>query len=602
MSRDLPWTAATDPVLVDSAKAEEPITLKAAFVRHLPKTLAGWVCLAAFQYAMNRIDWNTKAAVDGMKAGVPAAVTAAVLTLLLYAGLAFATRVASRWFLFNVGRDVEFEMRTSLLGRLHELGSSFYRRMPPGEVMSRATNDLAQVRLLFGFGLLNLANVVFALASALQVLLSVSVRLTCISLLSVPVVLFFARYASRALFKLNRENQETLGQLSDRVQSNLAGVRVVRSFALEHHELSRFDDVNTNYIRASLALARLRGMLGPITGAAGAFGVLALFAYGGGMLLRGEITEGEFFAFSMAYSRMTWPLIALGFSLAIVQRGRAGFARLKDVFDAVPDVPTAGISLTPTQAQGGLSVRQLSFAHEARAILSDVSFDLRPGRSLAIVGRTGSGKSTLGQLLVRLLPTPRDAVFVGGVDVCDLAPANLRAHVAFAQQEAFLFSMTASRNIGFSSSNVQNAQIEKVTRDAQVWDEIVALPDGLETTVGERGVQLSGGQRQRVALARALLRESEILVLDDPMSAVDTETEARILRALKSKANGSTLALITHRVAAAKLCDEIIVLDEGRIIQRGTHDELARMPGLYAEFVREQQSPGTTASNTPGAH
>ncbi len=585
-----------------SAAVAEPITLKGAFMRHLPKTLAGWACLALFQYAMNRIDWNTKTAVDGMELSAADVVTHAVITLLVYAGVAFTTRVASRWFLFNVGRDVEFEMRESLLARLHELGSSFYRRMPPGEVMSRATNDLAQVRLLFGFGLLNLANVVFALASALQVLLAVSVRLTCISLLSVPVVLFSARYASRALFKLNRENQETLGQLSDRVQTNLAGVRVVRSFALEHHELARFDIVNANYIKASLALARLRGMLGPITGAAGAFGVLALFAYGGRMLLVGEITKGQFFAFSMAYSRMTWPLIALGFSLAIVQRGRAGFARLKDVFDAVPDVPTSGLTLSAAQAGGGLSVRGLSFGHEARAVLANVSFDLAPGRSLAIVGRTGSGKSTLGQLLVRLLPTPAGAVFVGGVDVCDVAPASLRRHVAFAQQEAFLFSMTAARNIGFSSDNVQSARIEEVTRDAQVWDEIAALPEGLETTVGERGVQLSGGQRQRVALARALLRESEILVLDDPMSAVDTATEARILQALRSKASGCTLVLITHRVAAAKLCDDVIVLDQGRITQHGTHDSLAKEPGLYAEFVREQQSPGTAATKAVEAH
>lgn len=573
---------------IQAGTAREPITLRAAFKRHFPKTVAGWCCLALFQFAMNRIDWNTRTAVDAMEVASPSVVTTAVLTLLVYAGVAFTSRVASRWFLFNVGRDVEFEMRASLLERLHELGSSFYRRMPPGEVMSRATNDLAQVRLLFGFGLLNLANVLFALVSALQVLLGVSVKLTAVSLLSVPVVLVSARYASRALFALNRANQETLGQLSDRVQSNLAGVRVVRSFALEHHELGRFDDVNARYITASLALARLRGMLGPITGAAGAFGVLALFAYGGRMLLRDEITKGQFFAFSMAYSRMTWPLIALGFSLAIVQRGRAGFARLKDVFDAVPDVSTSGRELRADEAAGGLQVRGLSFAHEQRTILSDVSFEVKPGASLAIVGRTGSGKSTLGQLLVRLLATPAHTVFVGGVDVCEVAPASLRKHVAFAQQEAFLFSMTAARNIAFSADGVDLSRIEHVTRDAQVWDEIAALPEGLETTVGERGVQLSGGQRQRVALARALLRDAEILVLDDPMSAVDTDTEARILQALRNKAHSCTLVLITHRVAAAKLCDSVIVLDEGRITQRGTHDALAQQPGLYADFVREQ--------------
>ena len=574
----------------EPAESREPITLGAAFRRHLGATVAGWICLAVFQFAMNRIDWNTRTAVDAMSAGGAEVVTRAVLTMLAFAAVAFASRVASRWYCFNVGRDVEYEMRSALLTRLHELGSSFYRRMPPGEVMSRATNDLAQVRLLFGFGLLNLANVLFALMSSLQVLVGVSLRLTCVSLLSVPVVLFAGRHASKQLFHLNRANQETLGQLSDRVQSNLAGVRVVRSFALEAHELKRFDEVNGRYITASLALARLRGMLGPITGAAGAFGVLAIFAYGGRMLLRHEITQGQFFAFSMAYSRLTWPLIALGFSLAIVQRGRAGFARLKDIFDAQPDVPAGGRTLSHAEANGGLSVKGLTFAHDNREILKGVHFDLAAGRSLAVVGRTGSGKSTLGLLLVRLLPTPRDSVFVGGVDVCDVEPSSLRSHVAYAQQEAFLFSMTAARNIGFSSDSEDPGRIESVSRDAQVWDELATLPEGLATTVGERGVQLSGGQRQRVALARALLRESEVLVLDDPMSAVDTDTEARILRALRDKATRCTLVLITHRVAAAKLCDEIIVLDEGRVVQHGTHDKLASEPGLYAAFVREQES------------
>jgi len=570
-------------------------TLGGHFRRHLPSYVLGAIFLAGFQLAMNRVDWFSKNALDAVFAGDAASAERTATFMLGLAVFAFFARIASRYYVFNAGRDVEYELRRDLLAKLHELGSAFYRKMSAGEIMSRATNDLGQVRLLFGFGVLNVVNVIFAFASALQVMLAISVRLTGAALVMVPIVVVTTRGFSRQMFLRTRKNQETLGKLAALVQGNLAGVRVVRSFALEARELERFRATNAEYLEASLSLARLRGSMLPTLGAASAAGVLLFYWYGGLLLLRdhasGGITKGDFFAFNLALARMTWPIIALGFAFSILQRGRACFARLKEIFDTEPEIHDAG--KTPPHG-AAIEVRGLSFAYGRNDVLRDVSFDVPAGKSLAIVGRTGSGKSTLAQLLVRLLPTPPKSVFVGDVDVCEMPLGALRHTLGFAQQDAFLFSTTVSRNIGFSMDDPDAPEsLEKIrdaAREAQVLQEALELPEQFDTVVGERGVQLSGGQRQRIALARALAWEPPILLLDDPMSAVDAKTEAAILEALERQAQRRTLLLITHRVAAAAQCDRIVVLDEGRIVARGTHDELVRGGGLYATFAEEQRA------------
>jgi len=466
--------------------------------------------------------------------------------------------------------------------------------------MSRSTGDLQQVRMLFGFGVLNIINVVFAFASALQVMTTISPKLTLASFVMLPLLVLVTRKFSKALFTRNRANQDAMGRLSEMVQGNLAGVRVVRSFALETRELHRFRKANDEYLDASLGLARLRGSMQPLLGSIAAIGILVLFWLGGGMLLRGELTKGAFFAFWSALGRMMWPMIALGFSLAIVQRGRAGYARLKQVFDAKPEV-VDGPNAAPASIDGSLRVSGLSLSYgggtetankPAMKVLDDVSFEMKEGESLAIVGRTGSGKSTLAMLLARLLPTPKETVFLGGHDVCDLPLAEVRRTIGYAQQDAFLFSTTVARNIGFAFDDPDSAEslrrVREAASEAQVLEEALGLPEGFDTVVGERGVQLSGGQKQRMALARALVWEPRILVLDDPLSAVDAKTERSILDAIERQAARRTVVLVTHRVAAAARCDRVIVLDSGKVIERGTHEELVKQGGLYAAFAEEQ--------------
>ena len=575
-----------------SPAAEIPTTLWAHFKRQAPRYVVGLVLLAGYQYSQYWFDTRLKNAIDLALAGKTNMAASIGAWLVTVAVGAFGIRVLSRVAVFNGGRIAEYELRRALLHHLQKLGPSFYRRMPTGEIMSRATNDLQQVRLLLGFGILNVINTLFALVSALSVTLSMSVKLTLASLATLPILMMVTRRFSRLIYTRTRANQDAIGKMSDAVQSSIAGVRVVRSFSLEKSELERFEVQNQQYLEKSLALARLRGSMGPIMQAITAIGILVVFWYGGYLMLQKELTPGAFLAFYRALARLTWPLIALGFLVGLVQRGRASYSRLEEIYTAEPDI-TDGSLPEPEVVQGRLEVRGLSFSYGDSQVLRDVSFEVPAGGSLAVVGRTGSGKSTLAVLLPRLQPTPEGAVFLDGKDICDLPLTTVRGAIGYAQQTAFLFSTTVGRNVGYAldepDSGPSLLTIREAASEAHILDEVLALPDGLDTVVGERGVQLSGGQKQRVALARAFVSDPRILVLDDPLSAVDARTEKAILEAIDRQKQQRGVVLITHRVAAAARCDQIIVLDEGRVVERGTHDELCGAGGLYENFAEEQR-------------
>lgn len=569
-----------------------PVGLWAQFRRQSWRYGLGMVFLALYQgaqYIFNvYLEQTTNIALEGK---TQEALRLGGLLISLAVASLFV-RVLSRMAIFDGGRIAEYELRKVLLWHLQKLGPSFYRRVSTGDIMSRVTNDLTQIRLLLGFGVLNLINTVFALISALTYTFHTSTRLTLAALVPLPFLVILMRGFAKRMFTYQRTNQEALGSLSARVQRCASGIRVVRSFGLEPAEEKRFLEENEHYVTHSLRLAQLRGAVFPLMQALTALGIVSVVWYGSHLILVGELTSGALVAFLRAMGQLTWPLISVGFLLSVVQRGRAAYTRVKEIYDAVPDI-VEGEHALPAPVRGELVVRNLTFSYGNTPALRDVSLTLPAGRSLGIVGRTGSGKSTLVSMLCRLYPTPRGAVFLDGVDICDLPLQELRSAVAYAQQEPFLFSTTAARNVGYvlpeADSELALSKIRSSAQEAQILEELEDLPDGLDTVVGERGVQLSGGQKQRISLARAFLSGPRVLILDDPLSAVDSKTEHAILAAIERQKTSRSIVLVTHRISAAAQCDSIVVLDAGRVVEAGTHQELLALGGLYATFAEEQR-------------
>jgi ATP-binding cassette subfamily B multidrug efflux pump len=533
-----------------------------------------------------------KDAIDALASGQLSSVARIALMVASLAICVGVVRTWSRIRSFNVGRDVEFTLRADLMKKLHQLGPSFFARMPTGETMSRAINDVSQVRAMVGFGLLNLANSAFAYTFALAYMLSISPELMLWALAPFPLLLLIARLLGRAMFSRSQASQEALGALSSRVQEALAGVRLTRAFGAEVEQEGLFEQANMNALKKTMALTVLRGFTWPLLVGVASLGTLLVLVRGTAMVREGTLTVGELVAFLAYVESLKWPTMGLGYIMAVLQRGLASWKRVREILHAAPDVFDLPDARSPQQ-QGGLEVVDLSYQYGEERVLEAVSFAVRAEGSLAILGRTGSGKSTLAALLARILPTPEERVFLDGDDIVQLRLRELRRTIGYAQQEPFLFSDTIARNIGYSLPETSSLdalrRIRAAADAASVLHEIEELPDGFATLVGERGVQLSGGQKQRIALARALLSEPRVLIMDDPLSAVDAKTEARILDSIEEAGKGRTVILVTHRVAAAQRCADVIVLDGGRVVEHGSHEQLLAQDGPYANLAAKQR-------------
>ena len=553
--------------------------------------MGGVGLLLATNAADKAIPWFLAHAIDALRHRQGEAVMHAALVVLALAAIMWFVRTLSRIVLLNVGRDVEYDLRKELLAKVHSLGSCFTQQMATGEIMSRATNDLAQVRLLSGFGLMNSVNSLVAYVSALSLMFTLSPKLALYALVPYPFFALVTRSFAKRLYLRSQGAQEALGNLADRAQENVAAVRVVRSLGLEEHEERRFEEANQQAIVANMKLTIIRGAMWPVLMLLGSTGTLVVVWFGGQMVLAHELSVGELAAFLAYLGQLLWPTMALGFLLSVVQRGRASYARVREILDAEESIVEPA-DARECSGEGALSLRGLSFSYGDRDVLTDIDVEVPAGASLAIVGRVGSGKSTLAALMPRLLPVPDDSIFVDGIDVNQLRLRSLRREVAYAAQDPFLFSTTVYGNIAFALDEPYGEgareRVRAAAEEASILEEVDGLPNGFDTLVGERGVQLSGGQKQRVALARALLNAPAVLVLDDPMSAVDARTEAKILEAIDRVARGRTLVLITHRVVAAARAEQVLVLDAGRVVERGTPDALLAANGLYAAMAKQQ--------------
>jgi ATP-binding cassette subfamily B protein len=515
-----------------------------------------------------------------------------------YALLLFTIAIVSGLFKYwmrlrviGVSRQIEFDLRNDLFTHLQRLPAQYFQRERTGEIMSRATNDLSAVRMMLGPGLMYLVNTLVVALVSLAFMLSISPRVTLYALLPLPLVSFSVWFFGSRIHRRFEAIQEQFASLSARVQENLAGVRVVRAFAREQGELDEFHTLNKEYLARNLSLIKTSGVFYPALGfLSGVASLLALYL-GGREVVAGRMTIGQFVAFTVYLGMLNWPMVALGWVINLFQRGLASWRRILEILDAPVEIASAPDAVPIVACAGEIEFRRLTFAYPGSRTpaLRDVSFTVPAGRTFALVGRTGAGKSTLLALLSRTFDPPPGTVFLDGRDVRALDLASLRAQIAWAPQDTFLFSATVAENIAYGVDEVREHEVARAAGVARLHEDVLGFPEGYATRVGERGITLSGGQKQRAAIARALLRDAPVLLLDDSLSSVDTHTEAAILEGLRGEMRGRTTLLVSHRVSTVREADGIVVLDDGEIVERGTHEALLALGGRYAELDRRQQ-------------
>jgi ATP-binding cassette, subfamily B, multidrug efflux pump len=560
------------------------------------KVALGLFFVVVSSAAASVVPWLLGIAVDGMRSSEPlrrAAWPAAGMVVV--ALLAGALRYWMRELINGVSRYIENDLRNDLFRHLTILDVGFFSRIRTGELMARFTNDLGAVRMAVGPAIMYLTNTVVGGIFALAFMLRIDVTLTVLALLPMALLPAVIARMGRAIHDRFESVQEHFGKLTTLAQENLAGVRVVRAYRQEDPEIERFRKLSEEYVAKNMSLARLYGVMHPTTGLLAGLGAVVVLGLGGALVLRGTISVGSFIAFGFYLGMLTWPLIALGWVINLFQRGAASFRRLTDILDAVPAVASAPIvrSLPPGGAGRSVEFRNVSFHYPTppgrppRWVLRGLSFTVPAGSTLGVVGATGSGKSALMDLIPRLYDPQQGEILVDGVLINQLALEALRAEIGYVPQESFLFGDTISANLRYGGSTEDAARwaAEVSELDSTIRD----FPGGYETLLGERGINLSGGQKQRAALARALARRPRIVLLDDSLSAVDTHTEAEILRSLRTALAGRTALVASHRISAIRGADWIIVLEDGRIVEEGRHEDLFAAGGRYWSLLSRQQ-------------
>ncbi len=509
----------------------------------------------------------------------------AILGLYLIMGI---FRFFWRFFIIGSSLRIDRNLRQELYDHLQTLSPQYYDQTKVGDIMAHAINDINAVRMATGMATIAAFDAIFLSMSSIIIMIVMNWKLTLLTMIPLPVIAITMLKYGQLIHRRFEAVQKAFSSLTEKAQESLSGVRVIKAYGDENSEDRYFSERAETCVVQNVRLARVWGVFQPFVGALAMASTAILLGAGGAMVIKGIISLGEFVAFSSYLMMLIWPMMAIGWVVNLLQRGAASMDRLQRIFHTEPDIKDGDREEKP---QPAIQVKDLSFTYPGTdlEVLSHISFSLPEGGTLGIVGRTGSGKTTLVELLMRLYDPPRGTVFIGGIDVHDIKLASIRGLFGYVPQETFLFAMSIADNISFGKSDVPREEIERLAGIVDIDSEIRSFPEGYDTMVGERGVTLSGGQKQRVAIARALAVKPRILILDDSLSSVDTETEAAILQRLNSDIRNLTSILIAHRISTIQNADHIVVMDDGHIVESGTHQELLANEGFYAELFRMQQ-------------
>jgi ATP-binding cassette, subfamily B, multidrug efflux pump len=554
--------------------------------------VAGIFCIFLSNGAWVLLPQVIRHAVDDLNSGVTSAkLLHFALQMLEVAAVRGVFLFLTRWIVIGISRDIEFDLRNDLFAHLETLSYSYYQRMRTGDIMARVTNDLNAVRMLLGPAIMYSANTFVFTAAALSFMWRISPRLTFYAFLPLPVVSIVIQYFGRRIHERFERIQAMFSDISARAQENFSGARVIRAYVQEEAEIESFESANQEYIGRSLKLVRLMGMLWPTLELMLGLAIVIVLWIGGGEVLAGRMEIGGFAAFNIYMMQLTFPVIALGWVVSIFQRGTASLIRLNEILQEQPEITDERETKDAghdRQVEGEIEFRGLNFAYNGKPVLHDLNLRIPAGSSMAIVGPTGSGKTTLVSLIPRTYDAAPGMVLIDGRPIREFSLASLRKNIGFVPQETFLFSDRIRENIALGVDSATDRQIHEAAEAANIAQDIESFPEQYQTMVGERGITLSGGQKQRTAIARALIRNPRILILDDALSSVDTHTEDKILNHLREVMQGRTTIFISHRVSTVRNADRIAVLHDGRIVESGTHDELLALNGYYSDLYNKQ--------------